>query len=245
MQDSPEPAALTAVRRRAESDPTVVGLLLTGSAARTGMATEHSDVDVYVVVAEPSPAWRTVHSPAIDVAVLTLDAVRSIPDDPTDWWGRYSYADARILLDRTDGELPALVRRQTTLTDAEVRRVLITYLDGWLNFAYRSLKSHRDGRPFEATLDAVESLPWVLPVVFALHHRVRPYNKYLRWELARRPLDGGWIDGDTLVGLVERIVRDGDPGAQRALYALVEPQARRAGFGDVVDAWGAELSLFR
>ena len=33
----------------AREDPTIIGVVLSGSAARTGMATDHSDVDVFVV----------------------------------------------------------------------------------------------------------------------------------------------------------------------------------------------------
>lgn len=241
----PASAELDELRKRADADGNVLGLVLSGSAARAGMATRFSDLDVYVVLAEESADWATVHSPAIDIPVLTLDELRTIPEDPDQWWNRYSFAHARILLDRSDGEIPRLVHAQATLTDAEVRRALETYLDGYLNQAYRSLKSHREGRTFEARLDAVESIPWALPVVFALHHRVRPYNKYLRWELEHHPLEGGWIDGPALVGTLERMLHDGDPAAQRALFARVEPQARRAGFGDTIDAWGAELELFR
>jgi predicted nucleotidyltransferase len=41
---------------RAEADPVVAGLVLTGSHAR-GMATEHSDVDIIVVVPERRGQW--------------------------------------------------------------------------------------------------------------------------------------------------------------------------------------------
>ncbi|MFG2825820.1 hypothetical protein ACGFX4_41120 [Kitasatospora sp. NPDC048365] len=37
----------------ATADPAVVGLVLKGSRAHDGMATEHSDHDVYVLVAAP------------------------------------------------------------------------------------------------------------------------------------------------------------------------------------------------
>ena len=64
-----------------------------------------------------------------------------------------------------------------------------------MNFAYRALKSHRDGRPLEARLDAAESLAWLLHVVFTLAGRLRPYNKYLPWELREHPLGGAGVVG--------------------------------------------------
>ena len=105
-----------------------------------------------------------------------------------------------MLLDRTGGELAAAVRRQATLTPEEADAVLIDHdrLDGWINFAYRALKDDRDGRPLEARLDAAESVPWLLDVVFAMAGRVRPYNKYLPWELRTHPVDG-W-PADELLG---------------------------------------------
>ena len=94
------------------------------------------------------------------------------------------------------------MRRQATLSPEEADGVLIEHdrLDGWVNFAYRALKNDRDGRPLEARLDAAESVPWLLDVVFAIAGRVRPYNKYLPWELRTHPLDG-W-PADDLLALV-------------------------------------------
>ena len=49
----------------ARDDPTILGLVLSGSAARRDMATEHSDVDVYVV-RDDDVERRTSHSPEIE-----------------------------------------------------------------------------------------------------------------------------------------------------------------------------------
>ena len=91
-------------------------------------------------------------------------------------------------------------------------------LDGWVNFAYRALKNDRDGRALEARLDAAESVPWLLDVVFAIAGRVRPYNKYLPWELRTHPVEG-W-PADELLGLVERSL-DGDVSAVRETFPRV------------------------
>jgi len=58
---------------RAEADPAVLGLVLTGSQAR-GMGTEFSDHDVHVVVAERGGQWaRTRKLPELDEIVCTVD----------------------------------------------------------------------------------------------------------------------------------------------------------------------------
>ena len=110
---------------RVEADPNVVGLVLTGSHARAGMATPRSDVDVYVILAAPDPAWCTRHSAEIDVPVCTVAELRRIPGpaDPA-WWDRYSFTWSQVLLDRADGEVTRLAHAWGTLGGAESKLVL-------------------------------------------------------------------------------------------------------------------------
>lgn len=246
--------ALEDLRKRADSDRSVGGLVLSGSAAREGMATEHSDVDVYVVTAPGAGAghWKTRRTPAIDELVLTMSDLATAPAFGSEgWWNRYSFAHARVLIDRLGGAIAAAVAAQATLTDAEVRDVLGEQLDGYLNFVYRSAKSIRDGRLFEARLDAVESLPYALDVVFAFEGRVRPYNKYLRWELEHHPLRAPEWDGAALRPILDAVL-EGDAGTQRELFRVVEREARahdeRTGSNlcrSVIKSWGDELDVVR
>ncbi|PZS31130.1 MAG: hypothetical protein DLM58_12385 [Pseudonocardiales bacterium] len=233
---------LDAVIARAAADPNVQALVLFGSAAR-GMLTEHSDLDVFVIVAAPSTEWTSTRSRQVDLPVLTLDELADIPADPNDWWLRYSFAHAAVLYDCTDGRIEALLQAQEHLSADGARRAIGLFLDGYINFAYRSLKSHRDGRTFEAVLDAAESLPWAFNTIFALDDRVRPYNKYLRWELDHHPLDAQLCDPTHLLELIERIRADTDPAAQRELFSLIDAGARRRGYAGIVDGWEAELEL--
>lgn len=252
--------ALEDLRRRAEGDPCVAGLVLTGSAAREPMATRRSDVDAYVVLqpGRASDAWTTRRTPAADEIVVTVDdlADPALPDRDQDrWWNRYSFAHAQVLLDRLDGRIEELVRAQAGLTVEESRRVLELYLDGYVNRAYRSVKSHCDERLLESHLDAAESLAWGLVTVFALEGRLRPYNKYLRWEVSTHPLER--FPGRELMDLVERIVTTGEVDAQKRLFARVaaaavaddrvSPTAGRLGdrWAETLDAWGEELDLLR
>ncbi len=244
IPDASDSPLLRSLLADLETDPNVVGVVLTGSRARTGMATARSDIDVYVVLAAADPSRRTTRSPEIDLPVCTLDELRVIPG-PADegWWDRYSFTHSRVLLDRAAGEVDRLVNAWGTLSGPESKLVLETYLDGYLNFVYRSLKSERDGRGFESRLDANESLVWGLPLVFAFERRVRPYNKYLRWELEHHPLDRREWQADVLVPQLGAILDSGDPSAQRALVQSVETAAREVGLGGIVDGWGAELAV--
>jgi hypothetical protein len=79
-----------------------------------------------------------------------------------------------------------------------------------------------------------ESLPWLLETVFALHGRLRPYNKYLRWELESFPLPDPWTDA---------LMPDQVGTASLRLFPAVETLARRRGHADVLDGWGSDIEL--
>lgn len=235
----------------ARDDPSILGVVLSGSAAR-GMETEKSDVDVFVVRAEPTK-HQVRRTPAIDEipdSVVELEEVS--PYGSVGWWGRWAYAWATVLRDDTGGRIAAAVRRLAIVDASEQRAILVDHdrLDGWVNFAYRSLKSERDGRTLEARLDAAESLPWLLDVVFTLAGRVRPYNKYLPWELREHPLAVPEWSAEALLPEVEGILT-GDPAALRRVFAVVDREARAwdaahgtTVCGDILDSWGDELAIF-
>lgn len=70
---------------RAEADPAVLGLVLSGSVARD-RATEHSDTDVFVIVAQFGGQWtQTTRTPELDTIVVPLDELA----DVSDRWQRY------------------------------------------------------------------------------------------------------------------------------------------------------------
>jgi hypothetical protein len=244
-------AALDEIQSR--DDPTIVGLVLSGSAAR-GMATERSDVDVYVVRDEQDDDRQTLHSDAIDEIPRGLTELEQVaPFGSGGWWFRWAFAYTQVLRDDTGGRIERAVRRQAVLDDGEQRAILVDHdqLDGWVNFAYRSLKSHRDGRALQARLDAAESLPWLLHVVFTLAGRVRPYNKYLPWELREHPLAVPEWSAEGLLPEIERML-DGDAGAIRRTFAVVDREVRAwdaahgtTVCGGLVDSWGDELAVLR
>jgi hypothetical protein len=224
---------------RCESDPGVVGVLLTGSRGRAGATNAHSDFDVYVIVtASAAKRWRTTRTPQLDTIVMSIGQFR----EPGRESARYSFAHARVLLDRLGGELARLVAAKGSLGRDEARALAAEALDGYLTLAHRAAKNRRDGRLVEARLDTAESLPWLLTTIFAFYGRLRPYNRYLKWELAHHPLASARWDG--LPSLLERVL-DGDVEVQRYLFAAVEHEARSRGYGDVLGSWGTELGLLR
>lgn len=117
----------------------------------------------------------------------------------------------------------------TDARDAVVREAL----DAYVNFTYRSLR-YREVGAAGARLDAAESVPPLLTALFALEHRIRPFNKYVAAALP---------DGFPLARLLA--VLDGDADEQHALFRDVERVARKAGFDDVLDAWEPDLAWLR
>jgi hypothetical protein len=247
------PAARAALEELlTRDDPTIVGLVLSGSAAR-GMATERSDVDVYVV-RDDDVERATSRSSAVDEIYWSIADLEQVDGYGTGgWYFRWSFAHARVLRDLTGGRITEAVRRQATVDDDEQRWILLDQdrLDGYVNFAYRALKSHRDGRPLEARLDAAESLPWLLDVVFALAGRLRPYNKYLAWELREHPLAVPEWTAEAFLPELD-LMLGGDADAIRRTFHVVDREVRAwdaahgmTGCGDVVDEWGSELEVLR
>ncbi|TDC86103.1 hypothetical protein E1193_00025 [Micromonospora sp. KC606] len=127
-------------------------------------------------IAGTNPALQNFparHSP------LSLDRRRKLRAPPEQFvvvgGSERAFAWAPVLFDRTEGRLASTLRRQATVTADEAESILVRHvrLDGWLNYAYRALKYHREGRPLERRLDAAESVPWLLDVIFTLEGRVR------------------------------------------------------------------------
>jgi predicted nucleotidyltransferase len=242
-------AEYTALLDRMRDDDRVLGMVLSGSQARQGMATERSDFDVLIVVADDQVSHLAAEArrePGFDVAVTTLSAFRlhALPGSEFAW-DRYSYAYSQVALD-TDCVIEALVAEKAALSEQEAASSAPRLLDQFLNSIYRSLKNQRDGRELAARMDAAEAIRPVIGYVFALDRRVEPYNKYLEWELERFPLPiPGW-DLQATRRVVNALVRAPDVAeGVRYAFAAVEATASDYGHGDVLDSWGEDLRLMR
>jgi Nucleotidyltransferase domain len=239
--------AYAELRALARRDPNVVGMFLGGSRGK-GLATERSDYDVYLIVDKKIGEYRRRfplrHGDDPEVIVLSLAELRRHAAVGSEMeWNRYTFAHVTAELDKT-GEIQQLLDEKGSLPRAAARDIAAEALDAYINQYYRSAKNFRDGNELAGRLDAAESVPYFLLTLFALHERVRPYNKYLRWELEEHPLPGAEWSATRLLPLLED-VSAGDLAAQRRLFRDVEALARERGHGDVVDGWGADLGLLR
>jgi hypothetical protein len=113
-------------------------------------------------------------------------------------------------------------------------------LDGYVNSYYRSAKNARAGLELGSLLDAQESIPQYLQFAFAVHGRVRPYNKWLEWELEHHPLP---VEVD--LSRLERIARTGALAEQQALFRATESLARERGHGATIDGWEPDVAWLR
>lgn len=226
----------------------MLGVVLSGSQAREGTATSLSDHDVLLVIddAREAPAGEERRDARLDVTVMPLREFRghALPGSGTEW-NRAAFTRAKVLKDTEEGLIAELVEQKGKLTPGEASECAPGLLDAFLNSIYRCLKNDRDGNTVAARLDAAECVPFHLAYVFALHERVRPYNKYLSWELRHHPLGRHAWAHDHLLGLLAEVVSPRCATAVRQLFKELEPHARSAGHGHVLDSWGDDVLLMR
>jgi hypothetical protein len=223
-------------------------VFLIGSQTRAGFADESSDYDVGVVVRDDALAafdaeWPYRRGDPLEVMSSTLDGLRAHAElgTPSEW-ARYQYVHAKVLLDKT-GEVGAVLAEKGRLPEDRVRGVVADAIDAFVNSTYRSLRNRGRGLERAARLDASESIPYLLTAVFALEGRVRPWNKYLEWELREHPLnDPAWA-ADSFLERLDRL-----PAAaaeQHAMFVDLERVARDRGLGEVIDGWEPDVAWLR
>jgi len=224
---------LDALLADAREDDNVIGLVVFGSRGKGAYVDERSDWDVFVVVREQRGDRPFRHGERVETVELTLEELRSPPA-----WQRYALAWVEPQLDKT-GEVASALRDAVRVDGAAAGEPL----DGYVNMMYRSLKNARIGLDLASLLDAQESIPWFLEFLFAVHGRVRPYNKWLAWELEEHPLP--IPSSSLLLRRLEVIARTGDVGEQCALFRDAEALARAKGLGSVIDGWEPDVPWLR
>jgi hypothetical protein len=214
---------------QANDDENVLGVVVHGSRGRGLHIHEGSDWDVIVVVREPGGRYDSTERGG-ELEAFEVTNLTALPT-----WMLPAVTWTTPAQDKT-GEIAAQLAEITTVDPATAAEPL----DGYINSYYRSAKNVRAGLELAALLDAQESISHYLDFVFAAHGRVRPYNKWLEWELREHPLPVA-LD---LVRL-ERIARTGDLDEQRALFRDTEALARRLGHGATIDGWEPDVAWLR
>jgi hypothetical protein len=233
----------------AQADDGVLGLVLTGSRGLGAFVTDESDWDVRLVVRDEvrddyRRRYGTPHGWSVEVFVLTRSELERVGEiGSPSAWDRPSYVHAEVVVDR--GGIAELVDAMRRLAPGAALTLAAEELDDYINSYFRSAKSHRLGLDAEAHVDAAESIPSLLGTLFALHGRVRPFNKHLRRELEAEPLPGERWTADVLLPRLEAILATGDLEDQQRLFRDVEELARARGLGDVIDGWEPDVASLR
>jgi len=240
-----------ALRKEAESNPSIIGLFLGGSRGK-GRPTPHSDYDVYVIVkdglaAEVEASLRGEASPfhefckGNDIIVLDVDGLKAYPP-----WGSgddmaYDYLRLKTTIDKT-GTVQSIIDEKAKMhLNAGIINAKI---DAYVNFFYRSLKCIRDGYLLGARLEANISMGILIDLLFAFHDMQGPCGKYLEWELDACPVAELPITSRALLSNVKKVWDCADVEAQRFLFDVVERMSRASGFGAQIDGWGEEPLRF-
>ncbi len=232
---------------RARADPAVVGVVVFGSRAAGPFAQDISDVDCFVVVdgsADDVSGWQTAHGSPVEAWAMTLDQFRAHAEPGSSTaWNRPALIRARVDLDKLDGEIGRIVDRKRRLDADEASTLIDDALDGAINSMYRALRNLESGRSLGGRMDALESLEPMLTAVFALEGRVRPFNKWLVFELAEEPLHTPAFGN--LVERLEAFVAGPSAERVRDAFRMIEGAARGQGHGAIVDSWEPDLAWLR
>lgn len=241
-------AGFAALMAEAQASPQVLGFWLTGSRGK-GRATVHSDHDVGLVVADGcQAAWRArlATPPSFDAQVFAhADFAAYAAWGGPQAWDRYSFTRVRALIDRT-GDIQALIDAKGAIPPEHRAGFVDAALDRLVNQLYRACKCLRDGDALASRLEAAQAPEAFLDALFALDGgRLRPYPKYLAWELDQQPVTAApWASAELLTMLEAALGVAPIPPLQ-ALLAGLEPIARAAGHSAVLDAWGEALPMVR
>ncbi len=226
--------------KKAKNDDRIIGLILTGGRGKD-IFTENSDYDVALITTDTSvlniqDEYKSKQD-IIDLAIMSLSKFRIYADVGTaEDYDRYAYAHIKAHIDKI-GEIQKIIDEKGILPKDQTVRVAKNALGCYLNSLYRSVKNHRDGNMFVSHFDACESLPWLLTFLFAIEGRVRPYNKFLIWELEKYPLKNLPMRSEYFLGKIELILKSGDIEIQKEFHILAERLAIKNGCSDVIDDW--------
>lgn len=229
----------------ARKDANILAFWLDGSRGKD-LITPSSDYDCTMIVKdevfeEYRHIYEDVGVPEIELSVLTLNAFRQYAAWGSDnAWQRYNFAHLKALVDKT-GKVQQLIDEKGTLPPDEIPRFINQALDHYINQVYRSVKCARDGQSLGTRLEAAEGINPLLDAIFALNCRLRPYFKYIEWELENYPLLKLGLDPQDFLNVLLEILTSANVKSQQRLFSKMETLFRAEGYGAVFDEWREKL----
>lgn len=229
---------------KAKEDCNILGVLLLGSRGK-GFFKEHSDYDFQVIVREEvldeyeEKIGELDNLECFDCSVFTLESFK----DYAAWgsecmWDRYTYSNIKPIVDKTKGKLEKIILKKGNIPEKYLKDFIAGTLDAYINAVYRSMKGLRDANVIAFRLEAVDSINYLLQVLFAIHDgRLRPFNKYLKMELETYPLTKLKWSSVEFLEMVMKIIETGDYKIQQKMMKEVHKIMKKEGYGNVFDSW--------
>lgn len=233
------------LRRRileeAATDQNIIGLFSTGSCGK-GMITDESDFDATMIVKdavidEYKNKYKGIGGILCDLSVKTMGELK----EAAVWggsmaWDRYNYTHLKAEVDKS-GEIQKIIDEKGIIPSDKKEEFVSASLDGFINQVYRSIKCFRDGNKIASQLEAADGLPSLLNAIFGLEDRIKPFYKYLDWELTNYPLEKLPWSKDEFISILVKIVQTGDLLTQQSVLKTVENIFRKEGFDQLFDSW--------
>lgn len=225
----------------AQSDPDIIGLFSTGSCGK-GLITDESDFDATMIVKDEvlgnyREKYKGFGGILCDLTVKAMAGLReaAIWGGPMAW-DRYNYTHLRAEVDKT-GEIQKLIDEKGIVPEENRKDFISASLDGFINQVFRSVKCFRDGNEIASQLEAADGLPSLLNAIFGLEGRIKPFYKYLDWELTNFPLKKLPWSKEEFINILLNIARTGDLKVQQEVLRKIEKVFRAEGFNEVFDSW--------
>ena len=240
----------TGIYEEAKSDPNIIGFFLGGSRGK-GLQTEYSDYDTYIIVKDSVVNGYNERYPKqkykdVDLMVFSYSEFKKYASwGSSEAWDRYSFSHVKALIDK-DGNIQDILNELARVPSRFLSKFIAGALDAYINYAYRSIKCIRDGDIEAARLEAAYSIPCFLDVIFAIHNgRLRPYYKYLKWELETFSLTKLPIYAEEIIRILMKILDSADLKTQQQLLRITEECLRKEGFGKVFESWGDDFQWMK
>jgi len=225
--------------QKAKDDDRILGVVLSGGRGK-GAQTENSDYDVMLITTDDG-------FEGVKADYQKTEFVDSLPHSISEFreyaktgsrsqYDKYTFAHNQAIVDKT-GEIQKLVNEKGLIEPDQINRIVRDALGGYLNSLYRALKNLRDGDILAGHLDADETIPRILTFIFAIEGRVRPFNKFLEWELNNHPLSKLPIETKDFLQKIEKIISLADLEVQKEVLEMVKKMAVDSGYSDKIAEW--------
>jgi hypothetical protein len=232
------------VLKESQENNQILGLFFGGARGKSEeFLTKNSDMDLYVIVSDNAKEElieklkKLQANEKFDLNVLRISEFIHYADWGTEKdWNRYNFTHNKAIIDKT-GETQKIIDEKGTLPETVRREVIEDSLDCYINSVYRSAKYWRDGDNLSAYIDATESLPFLMTALYALEGRVKPYNKYFKWELENYPLKFLPWSTEEFVTDYKHILETGNIETQKKIYKGIKRIFIDQGYEKPFEEW--------